>query len=150
MWSVRRPDINLSAAASTLEPCPSSAGGAAVRMGISYVRGVGDAMAERIAAGRPYVDMEDLVRRTGVSVAQAEALATAGAFEGFGLCRRAALWSAGAAAAAGAGERGACEEGPGLRSGLPGRGPRPGPAGTAGPARRGLAGPARRDPEGPR
>ena len=45
----------------------SSAGGAAVRMGISYVRGVGDAMAERIAAGRPYRDMEDLVRRTGVT-----------------------------------------------------------------------------------
>ena len=93
---VRRPDVNASAAASRLEPCASSAGGAAVRMGISYVRGVGDAMAERIAAGRPYRDMEDLVRRTGVTAAQAEALATAGAFECFGLTRRAALWSAGA------------------------------------------------------
>ncbi len=100
---VRRPDINLSAAKSTLEACPSSAGGAAVRMGISYVRGVGDALAERIASGRPYGDMEDLVRRSGVTAAQAEALATAGAFAWFGLSRRAALWSAGAVAAAGGG-----------------------------------------------
>jgi error-prone DNA polymerase len=100
---VRRPDINLSAAKSTLEACSSSAAGAAVRMGFSYVRGVGDAVAERIASGRPYRDMEDLVRRTGVTVAQAEALATAGAFECLGLSRRAALWSAGAVAAAGGG-----------------------------------------------
>jgi error-prone DNA polymerase len=98
---VRRPDINLSAAKSTLEACSSSAGGAAVRLGSSYVRGIGDALAERIAAGRPYGDMEDLVRRTGVTAAQAEALATAGAFECLGLSRRAALWSAGAVAAAG-------------------------------------------------
>jgi error-prone DNA polymerase len=102
--SVLRPDVNQSAAASLLEPGASSAGGAAVRLGLSYVRQVGDVMAERIAAGRPYRDIEDLVRRTGVSVAQAEALATAGAFECFGLSRRAALWGAGAAAAAGAGE----------------------------------------------
>ncbi len=53
------------------------------------------------------------MRRTGVTVAQAEALATAGAFECFGLSRRAALWGAGAAAAAGAGaviDLGAAEE----------------------------------------
>ncbi len=100
---VRRPDVNASRAQSVLEACPSSPGGAAVRLGISYVRSVGDEMAERIAAGRPYRDMEDLVRRTGVSAAQAEALATAGAFDCFGLSRRAALWSAGAVAAAGAG-----------------------------------------------
>jgi error-prone DNA polymerase len=100
---VRRPDVNRSAAKSTLEPCSSSAGEAAVRMGLTYVRGVGDALAERIGAGRPYADMEDVVRRTGVNTAQAEALATAGAFDCFGLSRRAALWSAGAVAAAGGG-----------------------------------------------
>src|ERR1700735_4374480 len=100
---VRRPDVNASAAASVLEASQSSAGGAAVRMGVSYVRGVGAAMAERIAAGRPYRDMEDVVRRAGITVTQAEALATAGAFGCFGLSRRAALWSAGAVAAAGAG-----------------------------------------------
>jgi error-prone DNA polymerase len=100
---VRQPDVKLSAAKSMLEPGASSAGGAVVRMGISYVRGVGEALAERIASERPYRDIEDLVRRTGVNSAQAEALATAGAFECFGLSRRAALWSAGAVAAAGSG-----------------------------------------------
>jgi error-prone DNA polymerase len=100
---VRRPSVNASGAKSVLEPSRTSPGGAAVRMGVSYVRGVGDALAERIAEGRSYHDMEDLVRRTGVNSAQAEALATAGAFECFGLTRRAALWSAGAVAAAGSG-----------------------------------------------
>jgi error-prone DNA polymerase len=105
---VLRPDVNASAAASTLEPHPSSAGGAAVRLGISYVRHVGRDMAARIAAGRPYRDMEDLVRRTGVSAVAAEALATGGAcacFEGNdgkGLAgRREALWAAGALAQSG-------------------------------------------------
>jgi error-prone DNA polymerase len=98
------PDVNASRAVSLLSPCPSSAGGAAVRLGLSYVRGVGDDMASRIAAGRPYGDMEDVVRRTGITTAQAEALATAGAFGCFGLTRRAALWGAGAVAAAGGGE----------------------------------------------
>ena len=97
---VLRPDVNASAAASRLEACASSAEGAAVRMGISYVRGMGEAAAGRVAAGRPYRDVEDLVRRAGVSAAQAEALATAGAFGCFGLSRRAGLWSAGAVAAA--------------------------------------------------
>jgi len=72
----------------------------AVRLGIAYVRAVGDDLAERIAGGRPYTSMEDLVRRTGVSQAQVEALATAGAFGCFGLERREALWAAGAVAQA--------------------------------------------------
>jgi error-prone DNA polymerase len=61
---------------------------------------VGDQVAARIEEGRPYGDIEDLVRRVAITSAQAEALATAGAFECFGLSRRAALWSAGAVAAA--------------------------------------------------
>jgi len=103
---VRRPDVNLGGAACSLEVSPYSAGGAAVRLGLSYVRGVGDELAGRIEAGRPYRDMEDVVRRTALSAAQAEALATAGAFGCFGLSRRAALWGAGAVAA-GWGGRGA-------------------------------------------
>ncbi len=103
---VLRPDVNASAAASTLEPCPSSTGGAAVRLGIEYVRHVGRDMAERIAAGRPYAGMEDLVRRTGLSTAAAEALATAGALSCFQgengpASRREALWGAGALAQSG-------------------------------------------------
>jgi error-prone DNA polymerase len=98
---VRGPDVNASAAASSLELCPTSAGGAAVRIGVSTVRHIGDDLAERIAAGRPYRDLEDLVRRTGPTTPQVEALATAGAFDGFGLTRREALWMAGAFAQAG-------------------------------------------------
>ena len=65
-------------------------------------------MAERIVAGQPYAGMEDLVRRTGVTTAQLEALATAGALDCFaqdgksGTARREALWAAGAVAPAGA------------------------------------------------
>jgi error-prone DNA polymerase len=97
---VRRPDINASAAKSLLERGGDSAGGAAVRLGISYVKGIGEELAEKVAAGRPYRDMEDVVARTGITRPQAEALATAGAFGCFGLSRRAALWSAGAVAVA--------------------------------------------------
>jgi error-prone DNA polymerase len=97
---VRRPDVNASAAKSLLEPGGDSAGGAAVRLGFSYVKGIGDELAEKMATGRPYRDMEDVVVRAGLSRPQAEALATAGAFECFGLSRRAALWSAGAVAGA--------------------------------------------------
>jgi error-prone DNA polymerase len=42
--------------------------------------------------------MADLVRRTGITTPQIEALATAGAFDCFGLSRRQALWDAGRAA----------------------------------------------------
>ena len=45
----------------------------------------------------PFADLEDFVRRTGATVDQVEALATAGAFEQcFGQSRRSALWAAGA------------------------------------------------------
>src|SRR5699024_1176929 len=40
----------------------------------------------------------DLARRVDLSAPQLEALATAGAFDGFGLSRRQALWAAGHAA----------------------------------------------------
>jgi error-prone DNA polymerase len=102
---VLRPDINASGAKSRLERCADSAGQAAVRLGLSYVRSIGSSMAELIEARQPYAGMEDLVRRTGVSTAQLEALATAGAFECFsdtrGSSRREALWAAGAVAQAG-------------------------------------------------
>jgi error-prone DNA polymerase len=77
--------------------------GVAVRLGVSSVRTIGDELAERIAAGRPYASMADLVYRIGLSQAQVEALATAGAFGCFGLERREALWAAGAVAQARAG-----------------------------------------------
>ncbi len=96
----RTPDLNASAAKATLEPCPESHGGVAVRLGLGYVRGIGDELATEIAAGRPYASVEDLVRRVGsLQVQQLEALATAGAFgQCFRLERRAALWAVGAIA----------------------------------------------------
>ncbi len=95
---VLTPDINASRADATLEQCADSAGGLAVRLGIGSVRGVGDPLAQTIQSGRPYVDMEDLVRRSPqLHIAQLEALATAGAFtQCFNLQRRDALWAAGA------------------------------------------------------
>ena len=82
-------------------------GGPAVRLGLASVRGIGDDLARRIVAERdahgPYAGPEDLVRRVpGLSTAQLEALATAGAFASFGLDRRRALWVAGAVAQTGA------------------------------------------------
>jgi error-prone DNA polymerase len=71
-----------------------------VRLGLAYVRTLGEDLAERVAGGRPYASMTDLVRRTGAGEAQVEALATAGAFGSLGLGRRAALWAAGAVAQA--------------------------------------------------
>jgi error-prone DNA polymerase len=124
---VRGPDLHASAATATLEPLgeggtgdsvrasggagasgeagaedAAAAGeeGVAVRLGVSYVRTIGEELAERIADGRPYASMADLVHRIGLSQAQVEALATAGAFGCFGLERREALWAAGAVAQA--------------------------------------------------
>jgi len=70
----------------------------AVRLGLTEVRGIGTADAECIVdarAERPFTDMADVARRTGLTVAQMESLATAGAFDSFGITRRQALWNAG-------------------------------------------------------
>ncbi len=74
--------------------------GWAVRLGIGSVRGIGEDMAETIATNRPYTSIEQLVRKTGVTKEQVEAMATAGCFDSFGSDRRQALWTAGAVAAA--------------------------------------------------
>ena len=97
---VRTPDINASRAGAWLEPDAQSTGGLAVRLGIGSVRGIGDDLALRIEAARPFNDTEDLVRRVpGISVKQLEALSTAGVFgESFDVSRRTALWNAGAVA----------------------------------------------------
>lgn len=73
-------------------------GNFAVRLGFDEVQGIGTDVAEQIVAERerePYADMADVSRRAGLSVAQMEALATAGAFDAFDLSRRQALWNAG-------------------------------------------------------
>ncbi|WP_448810039.1 error-prone DNA polymerase [Agromyces bauzanensis] len=77
-------------------------GAFAVRLGLADVSSIGTTVAERIVAERdargPYRDMADVARRAGLNAEQLEALAAAGAFAGFGLQRREALWLAGEAA----------------------------------------------------
>jgi error-prone DNA polymerase len=73
-------------------------GNVAVRLGLTEVQGIGRELAAMIVAEREratFCDLNDVVRRTGLNVKQTEALATAGAFDCFGLTRRQALWSAG-------------------------------------------------------
>jgi error-prone DNA polymerase len=70
----------------------------AVRLGLDSVRGIGTDLAGRIVGARderPFADMLDLSRRAGLDSGHLEALATAGAFEAWGLNRREALWNAG-------------------------------------------------------
>ncbi len=120
------PDVNKSEAGASLEPGeppgsvvppgPAASAGPLVRLGLTSVTGIGDDLAAEVAAGRPYQDMEDLVRRSGIGRPALESLATSGALAGLGgttgtaaqtnpavgrsLTRREALWAAGAAAEA--------------------------------------------------
>ncbi|WP_219416582.1 error-prone DNA polymerase [Pseudonocardia nigra] len=99
----RGPDVNRGRAEAVLQPDGRSTGGQAIRLGLAEVRGIGQELAERIDAererGGPYRDLADLARRVRLTVPQAEALATAGAFGCFGIDRRSALWAAGVVAA---------------------------------------------------
>jgi error-prone DNA polymerase len=107
------PDLNRSRTQCTLEPRTDGGTGEpapgpwhadpstmAVRIGLRYVRNLGDGLLERIEAERsargPFTDLEDFARRTGASTDAIEGLATAGAFGCLGLSRREALWAAAA------------------------------------------------------
>jgi error-prone DNA polymerase len=81
------PDVNRSAARCGL-------GEGAVRIGLGYIRSVGEEEAEAVAAGQPYADVGDLARRAPVSRAALEALVSSGACDRFGP-RRELLWEAG-------------------------------------------------------
>jgi error-prone DNA polymerase len=95
--AVHTPDLAASRAAAILEPCPSSQGGVAVRLGLSSVRGLGTDLALAVEAAQPFASPEDLVRRVpALTLAHLEALATSGAFGCFGIERREALWTVGA------------------------------------------------------
>ncbi|MEP6482095.1 MAG: error-prone DNA polymerase [Rhodoglobus sp.] len=73
-----------------------------VRLGLDEVKGIGEPVAKRIVAerdrGGDFTSMNDLVRRVGLTTAQLEVLSAAGAFDGFGISRREAMWNAGNAA----------------------------------------------------
>jgi error-prone DNA polymerase len=93
---VRRAEVNASGALVGLE-ATGDPDHPAIRLGIGGVRTLGAAAAERVAAGRPYRDLEDLARRAELTVPQLEALAGAGATASLGEGgRRAGLWAAGA------------------------------------------------------
>ena len=76
-------DVNASDALATLERTAEE--DPAIRPGLASVRNLGLAKAERVAAGRPYRDLEDFAARTALPAPALEALATAGAFGCFGL-----------------------------------------------------------------
>jgi len=91
---VERPDINASAARCTVE-LPEGA----IRVGIGYVRGVGEALAERVEAererGGEYQSLFGFVQRTGLGRRATSRLIRAGAFDSLGLRRRELLWQLG-------------------------------------------------------
>ena len=95
------PDVNLSKAKCTIEPCGSEPQGSelAVRIGISYVISVGNDEAEALVAERdangPFRDIGDLARRTALSREELEALVKGGACDCFGRKRRDLLWELG-------------------------------------------------------
>jgi error-prone DNA polymerase len=132
------PDVNESRKDATLELRTADAGPIghprpgwhadpsthAVRTGLRYVRGLPDALLERIDAEReargPFTGLEEFTRRTGASVEALEMLATAGAFASLGVERRDALWAAGALRDARPHQRGGVEAAtlPGVVTGM--------------------------------
>jgi error-prone DNA polymerase len=74
----------------------------AVRMGLRYVRNLGEREVTRIEAARifggAFESPEDLAFRTGLKVDALEGLAASGALRSVGLGRREGLWAAGALA----------------------------------------------------
>jgi error-prone DNA polymerase len=122
---VTRPDVNASWHDCTIEPTDADPddvvmylGGAwrrgrgavddplrpavAVRMGLRYVRNLGETEITRIEAARElgggFVSPADLAHRTGLPLDALEGLAAAGALESVGLGRREGIWAAGALA----------------------------------------------------
>ncbi len=79
----------------TLEPCSESAGGFALRMGLRYVKGLGEKDWGKILQARrasPFASLQDFVRRAGLDEGILSGLAESGAFDDFHIDRRAALW----------------------------------------------------------
>jgi len=74
-----------------------AAGPPALRIGWKHIRGLGERAGEALRAARaegPFVSVEDVVRRAGLTRGEALHLARAGAFEAFEPGRRKAAWEA--------------------------------------------------------
>jgi error-prone DNA polymerase len=86
------PDVNRSKAKCVLED-------GRVRIGLGYVRSMGEDDAEALVAereaGGPFRSVRDLAQRTPLREPGLESLVNAGACDGFGLARRALLWELG-------------------------------------------------------
>jgi error-prone DNA polymerase len=86
------PDVNRSEAKCVLED-------GKVRIGLAYVRSVGEDEAEALAAerkaGGPFADVRDLAQRTALRERGLESLMLAGACDSFGKPRRSLLWDLG-------------------------------------------------------
>jgi len=80
-------DVERSAARCTLEA-------GRIRLGLSYVNGLGAAATQRILEARPFVGLADLGRRTRLPRAHIERLIAAGALDAWG-ARRQLLWELG-------------------------------------------------------
>jgi error-prone DNA polymerase len=89
---VRPPEVNRSAARCGLE-------GAAVRVGLSYVRSLGEEEAEALVAERErgglFAGVRELAQRMALDRPRLEALVASGACDSFGGGRRALLWELG-------------------------------------------------------
>ncbi len=96
--SVRRADVCFSDKIASLEPGTDD-GGPVVRLGLTSIKGIGTEVAERIQAAQPFANLDDLARRTELTKAQLEALASAGATASLDHGeRRSSLWNAGTVA----------------------------------------------------
>jgi error-prone DNA polymerase len=100
---IRRPDINRSDAHCTVEEItPDDAQTdlrGVVRVGLGYVKGVGEAGATRIEEERArtgaYRSLFDFIQRAGLSQEASTNLIQIGAFDGLGLNRRELIWQLG-------------------------------------------------------
>lgn len=92
---VLHPDVNHSLAACTLESCDPST---AIRLGLRYIHGLGEAWQARVAErrkGRPFQDLRDFCRRTCLPRSVVENLIRAGALDSLDKARRELLWELG-------------------------------------------------------
>jgi len=92
---VRPIDVRVSRWDCTLEPCAESNGDFAVRMGLRYVKGLGEREWAKLAQARgasSFVSLDDFVWRTRLDEGVLSVLAEAGAFDSFHVDRRPALW----------------------------------------------------------
>ena len=94
---VLRPDINVSRSRCSVEVTEDGRDG--VRVGLGYVRSVGEAAAERIEYEHnrdgDFLSLFDFVQRSGASRESTQNLIRVGAFDDFGLNRRELIWQLG-------------------------------------------------------